>query len=194
VLSPDVQSIGFEFYDGTQWVGSWDTTAAGQRRLPAAIRVSYKLTADPNTTHVFVVRLPLSDVTPNNPVSNGGTTSVPGGTTTGGVRPAPQQKRSLPPIPFGIGGTLPLFSNLEVVPDGSQDALTTAIQNPKSKIQNSEDPKSKIQNPVNEEWAITSDLNPHGKTALTVPISDPKSEIQNPKSKIQNLKPAGSTK
>ena len=116
LFSADVKTIGFEFYDGTQWVGAWDTTQTGQRRLPAAIRVSYALNSDPDTTHVFVVRLPLSDVTPTNPVGNGGTTSAPAGTTNG-VRPAPTGKMSSPPV--ALGGTLPLFANMSVVPDPS---------------------------------------------------------------------------
>ena len=74
LLDGDVTEIGFEFFNGTQWTTTWDSTQAGQKRLPAAVRVSYILSADPNTTHIFVVRLPLSNVTPTNPVAAGSST------------------------------------------------------------------------------------------------------------------------
>jgi len=189
VFSPDVHSIGFEFYDGTEWVGSWDTTAgASQRRLPAAIRVSYSMTDDPNTTHVFVVQLPLSDVTPNNPVANGGTTTTGG--TTSGVRPAPQPKRGVSPPPrFDIGGTLPLFENLSVVPDGSQPvALNSAAPSTQHAASNAPQPSL-------EEWAITSDFNPKGKTAATAPLESRSQALSTkaqaiPTAKVQTTKPA----
>lgn len=69
VLNPDVVQIGFEMFNGTEWVSTWDTTQGGQHRLPAAVRVSYSIRGDENTTHVFVVSVPLSDVTPDNPVT-----------------------------------------------------------------------------------------------------------------------------
>jgi type II secretory pathway pseudopilin PulG len=66
VFSTDVDSIQFEFYDGAQWLPNWDTRT-GQKRLPSAVRVTYKLTDDEDD-HVIVARLPLSDVTPLNPL------------------------------------------------------------------------------------------------------------------------------
>jgi type II secretory pathway component PulJ len=78
LLDGNVQSISFECFDGTNWDSTWDTrTSTSARRLPAAVRVTYVLTQDPNTQHVFIVRLPMSDVTPTNPVttSSGGTSS-----------------------------------------------------------------------------------------------------------------------
>jgi type II secretory pathway pseudopilin PulG len=71
VLEPAVTAIGFEFYDGTQWVTDWDTLTSGTRRLPAAVRVSYTLATD-NTdqTHSFVVPIPTSDVDADNPVTD----------------------------------------------------------------------------------------------------------------------------
>ena len=76
-LDPSVRSIGFEFYDGSQWVPTWDSRADTQPRLPAAVRVSYTLDGeDENTPHVLVVRLPLSDVTADNPAVQ---SSTPGG-------------------------------------------------------------------------------------------------------------------
>ena len=74
LMDPDVQSLTFECYDGQTWQQSWDTRS-GSRRLPAAVRVTYVLRQDPATQHVFVVRLPMSDVTSTNPVTtSGGTT------------------------------------------------------------------------------------------------------------------------
>ena len=70
-LDPQIGSLGFEFWDGIEWLTAWDTT--GMRRLPAAVQVSYTLQGDPdNTTHVFVVPIPASDVTAQNPATPGG--------------------------------------------------------------------------------------------------------------------------
>ncbi len=68
ILSPDVSSIGYEFYDGTNWDPTWDTRTMAGRRLPAAVRVSYRFKND-TRDHVFVVSLPYSDVTAANPVT-----------------------------------------------------------------------------------------------------------------------------
>ncbi len=165
LMSADVQSIGFEFYDGTEYLGSWDTTAgASQRRLPAAIRVSYTLSNDPDTTHTFVVRLPLSDVTPTNPVANGGTTTTSG--TTSGVRPAPQQKRSFAPLKMDISGTLPLFENMQVVPEVGANVGPAQPTTPSKTDSAKANPQ---QNSI-QEWALTSDFNPHGKSAASLPL------------------------
>ncbi|MFN8218771.1 MAG: type II secretion system protein GspJ [Fimbriimonadales bacterium] len=67
-LNEDVEAIGFEFFDGTTWTGTWDTTT-GERRLPAAVRVSYQLRDDENT-YLFVVKLPCSDVNNQNPLNS----------------------------------------------------------------------------------------------------------------------------
>ncbi|MBL8047254.1 MAG: prepilin-type N-terminal cleavage/methylation domain-containing protein [Chthonomonas sp.] len=75
VFSDNVLSTGFEFWDGLQWTATWDTTTAGTKRLPSAIRVSYTLVNDPQNTYSFVVRLPSSDVTTDNPAE---TTSTEG--------------------------------------------------------------------------------------------------------------------
>jgi prepilin-type N-terminal cleavage/methylation domain-containing protein len=88
LLDPDVKSIQFEFYNGTEWATTWSTSgvnpgtgvdASGEegRRIPSAIRVTYTLSTDPDDMqHMFIVRLPHSDATSLNPV-------VP----TGGVTP-----------------------------------------------------------------------------------------------------------
>ncbi len=67
---PDIDSLLFEFWDGTTWQQSWDTTTQTPIRLPAAVRVTYAKGSD--TPTVFVVQLPLSDATPADPVTNYG--------------------------------------------------------------------------------------------------------------------------
>ena len=72
LLTPDVDSIGFQFWDGAEWLTSWDTTSTttGQlNRLPAAVEVTYVLKSDPTKTQkTFIVMIPESDVTALNPV------------------------------------------------------------------------------------------------------------------------------
>jgi Tfp pilus assembly protein PilE len=125
VLDDSVQKIQFEFYDGTNWDGGWDTTSSGMHYLPAAIRVHYWLKADPDTEHVFVVRLPLSTLTPQSPLGSAstGTSTVTGGTGTGGggtggTGGTGRGGAALTPLP----GVLPLFSNLQIQPEASADA------------------------------------------------------------------------
>ncbi|HMS55162.1 MAG TPA: type II secretion system protein GspJ [Fimbriimonadaceae bacterium] len=74
LLAAEVTGIGFEFFDGTDWAPTWDTTTS-DRRLPAAVRVTYSL-SDEESSRILVVRLANSDVTPQNPF-----TAVQGGTT-----------------------------------------------------------------------------------------------------------------
>lgn len=61
-LDPQVTDLSFEFYNGVDWVEEWDTTTLGPRRLPAAVRVTYRL-ADEDLERQFVVRLLHSDAT-----------------------------------------------------------------------------------------------------------------------------------
>ena len=71
VWNDQVASIFFEFWNGESWVTEWDTVTQGERRLPAAVRVTYSFVGDENQTS-FIVRVPLSDVTPDNPLGVGG--------------------------------------------------------------------------------------------------------------------------
>jgi prepilin-type N-terminal cleavage/methylation domain-containing protein len=66
-INPDVTEISFEFFDGLSWQASWDSRTMGTRRLPSAVRVTYKLDGE-DASRLFVVRLPHSDATPLNPV------------------------------------------------------------------------------------------------------------------------------
>jgi type II secretory pathway pseudopilin PulG len=68
-LDDSIEAIQFEFFDGTEWIGTWDTReGGGWRRLPAAVRVSYRIIGE-TVDHILVVRLPHSDVTPDNPIT-----------------------------------------------------------------------------------------------------------------------------
>jgi len=72
VFNADVTSIQFEFFDGTEWQQNWDTRTMTTPRLPAAIRVTYRLTGEDND-RILVVQVPASEVTPTNPVTTEGT-------------------------------------------------------------------------------------------------------------------------
>lgn len=67
-LDLNVTQIQFEFWDGSEWATTWDTTTMGTKRIPAAVRITYKLSGDEDTT-IFVVNLPHSDVTSTDPVT-----------------------------------------------------------------------------------------------------------------------------
>lgn len=71
LVSADVSEIGFQFWDGAEWQLEWDTRS-GTRRLPAAVKVQYRLTTDSSDiVHQFVILVPTSDVTASNPVTQG---------------------------------------------------------------------------------------------------------------------------
>jgi len=73
LISPDVSEVGFLFWDGAEWLSDWDTRS-GSRRLPAAVKVQYRLTNEAtDQLHQFVVVIPTSDVTTSNPVTQGAT-------------------------------------------------------------------------------------------------------------------------
>lgn len=66
LLDPQIERIGFQFWDGLEWVTSWSTTSPP--RLPQAVRVSYTLRgAPPGEVRVFDVPLPASDVSAQSP-------------------------------------------------------------------------------------------------------------------------------
>jgi len=70
--SPDMTDLVFEFYDGEAWQVGWDTQAEDEPRLPSAVRITYTW-KDETTQRILTVKLPNSDVTPDNPaVSSGG--------------------------------------------------------------------------------------------------------------------------
>ena len=69
LLSADVSSIGYQFYDGQNWDQTWDTRQLTPQQLPAAVRVTYRFEHD-TQDHMFVVLLPYSNVNYNNPVEN----------------------------------------------------------------------------------------------------------------------------
>lgn len=76
LLEPDVTSLQFEFWDGAQYDPTWDTRSMTPARLPAAVRITYRLNGD-DQDHIFVVMVPASDVTAINPVAQTGTSTTP---------------------------------------------------------------------------------------------------------------------
>lgn len=56
-----VQTLEFEFYDGTEWQPSWDTITDATLGLPRAVRVTYSLIDNPDNPVSFVVRVPAAD-------------------------------------------------------------------------------------------------------------------------------------
>jgi len=74
VLAPGIVQIGFTFWDGVDWATEWDTLSSTERRLPAAVRVRYVLAGDPEERiREFLVNIPGSDVTIDNPFNLGAT-------------------------------------------------------------------------------------------------------------------------
>lgn len=69
VLDANVTELGFEFFDGTNWDPTWNTQT-GTRRLPSAVRMTYRIEGD-DTDRVVTYSLPMSDVTPDNPIPTG---------------------------------------------------------------------------------------------------------------------------
>ncbi len=55
IIDQGITSVSFEFFDGTDWIGEWDS--ALNRSLPLAVRVTYERADEEGETHVFVVRL-----------------------------------------------------------------------------------------------------------------------------------------
>ena len=77
VFDESIESIEFEFWDGTAWQPTWSTTVGAEKRLPAAIRISYtRIGENSELPNVLVVRVPVSDVTANDPAEQ----TAPGGT------------------------------------------------------------------------------------------------------------------
>lgn len=76
LLSPDVTSINFEFFDGTQYDPTWDSRQMTPPQLPACVRVTYQMMGQP-MSHVFTVIVPNSNVTTTNPVVQTTTAATP---------------------------------------------------------------------------------------------------------------------
>jgi len=71
LLSSNVTTLRFEFYDGTEWIGTWDTRLQATKRLPACVRVTYRWDNE-ESDRIVVIPIPSSDVTPDNPLTAGG--------------------------------------------------------------------------------------------------------------------------
>lgn len=70
VLDPDIDSMTFEFWDGLQWVATWNTQAMSTPRLPAAVRITYHRNGE-GDDRILTVQIPSSDATEQNPVITG---------------------------------------------------------------------------------------------------------------------------
>ena len=66
LLFPGVIDAQYEFWDGINWATTWDSIL-GQRRLPAAVRMSFTMDGDDRPV-VYVFRIPGSDITVENPL------------------------------------------------------------------------------------------------------------------------------
>lgn len=74
-LNADVDSIDFEFFDGSNWTTEWDSRVAAQRTLPFLIRITYSLASENGRQRILMVRPPLSDVAElDNQAATGGAT------------------------------------------------------------------------------------------------------------------------
>ena len=77
VLEESIQSIQFEFWDGTTWQPTWSTLVGAEKRLPAAVRITYTRDGEnEDAEHVIYARIPTSDVTADDPADQ----TAPGGT------------------------------------------------------------------------------------------------------------------
>lgn len=65
VLDMHISRIGFQFWNGQDWVSTWDTTS--DRHLPEQVKISYTTTEQPDAVRVFIVSIPSSDVDSQNP-------------------------------------------------------------------------------------------------------------------------------
>ena len=82
VLDPRIARIGFQFWDGAEWVTEWDAT--NPPRLPQAVRVSYTLRGQPDSeVRVFDVPIPASDVDAQTPQASSGDVQTPQGAGIG---------------------------------------------------------------------------------------------------------------
>jgi prepilin-type N-terminal cleavage/methylation domain-containing protein len=87
VLDPNIDEIGFQFWDGLEWQPTWDTTN-GQTQLPQAVQVTYTVKNEAGSPqHLFVVAIPGSTINAQNPatstVTSTGTTGATGGAAGG---------------------------------------------------------------------------------------------------------------
>lgn len=95
-MNPEVADIRFEFYDGTDWQTTWDSTSDQKGKLPTAIRVTYLLRGDKQPSS-FIVRMMAgsppaapgstqqSPGTNNGPTSGAPPSGSPTGTAGGGI-------------------------------------------------------------------------------------------------------------
>jgi prepilin-type N-terminal cleavage/methylation domain-containing protein len=75
LLIPGVTEVTYEFWDGLDWVTTWDTQNGGSRRLPPAVRLT--LSFEEEDQQILTFRIPSSDITAANPLTTEGGTQGP---------------------------------------------------------------------------------------------------------------------
>lgn len=73
LLIPDITTVAFEFWNGTNWVTQWDTRQ-GDRRLPSLVRITLGVQGN-DQSRVLTIPVRSSDVTTQNPSTQGGGTA-----------------------------------------------------------------------------------------------------------------------
>lgn len=73
LLIADITRVSFEFWNGTNWVTQWDTRQ-GDRRLPSLVRIILG-TQDNDEARVLTFPVRSSDVTTQNPSTQGGSST-----------------------------------------------------------------------------------------------------------------------
>lgn len=72
LLDSRISDLTFEFWDGQEWLGQWDTTT-DERRVPSAIKLTYTISEDDaERQRVLVIRLANSDISSAVPLGSGG--------------------------------------------------------------------------------------------------------------------------
>ena len=75
LLIPGVTAITYEFWDGAEWVQTWDTVNGGSRRIPSAVRLT--LDYEEGDSEYLTFRIPNSDVTSEDPITQTGGATGP---------------------------------------------------------------------------------------------------------------------
>lgn len=71
VLWDEVTEVTWEFFDGVEWVPDWDTREQAEPRIPAAVRLTYRLgeEGDEENERILVIRCLHSDITADDPLT-----------------------------------------------------------------------------------------------------------------------------
>lgn len=81
VVVRGVSGLNFSYFDGTDWLDSWDTTLDTELGLPLAVRIVLTI-REGNTEEVYITTVPVYSASSSS-TSSGGTTSSAGQTPSG---------------------------------------------------------------------------------------------------------------